>query len=118
MAAVGYDPTKTARIGVYVPVELREQIDAWRSKQRPIPSESAAVVTLLRIVLAEIEREGDPKPERKRSVPSDDEGEFEFKIGCGRGHKECAFLRWGRCSGPRWSADLFIVRDARARGVE
>jgi hypothetical protein len=51
MQTVAIDRTKGMRKVFTCPHELAEQIDAWRSAQRPIPSESAAVAELLRRAL-------------------------------------------------------------------
>jgi hypothetical protein len=66
MADVAIDRSKTARVAFYVPLELRERLDGWRSQRRPIPSESAAVVQLLRRALDQADREDSEREREER----------------------------------------------------
>jgi hypothetical protein len=64
MSDVAIDRTKHDRVVFTCPHELRQEIAAWRSEKRPIPSESQAVAELLRQALERWreERVGERKP--------------------------------------------------------
>jgi hypothetical protein len=64
MSDVAIDPTKIRRVAFYCPVELRAELETWRASRRPIPSESAAVIELLRQALEQWRKE--QVKERKR----------------------------------------------------
>jgi hypothetical protein len=51
MSVVAIDRTKGSRKVFLCPNELADKLDAWRSAQRPIPSESAAIAELVRQAL-------------------------------------------------------------------
>ena len=54
--------TPTDRIGVYAPRPLWERVDQWRIRQRPIPSRSEAIRTLVEHAL-DLAFNGNPPPE-------------------------------------------------------
>ena len=65
MSAVAIDRTKGSRKVFLCPHELAAEIDTWRATQRPIPSESAAVVELVRRALERWRK--DQREKRKQS---------------------------------------------------
>ncbi|HEX2478654.1 MAG TPA: hypothetical protein VHK45_05200 [Geminicoccaceae bacterium] len=66
MSVVAIDRTKGSRKVFTCPYELAAELDAWRAAQRPIPSESQAIVQLLRQALKAWREQ---EPGRRRPNP-------------------------------------------------